>query len=260
VHHAAIFLVPAEHRDLPFAWAAEDERPGYRCFGGPTGDRGAQFPIQQLGAWLPGQDGLVYPDGIGIRVEPGAVLVVQMHYYTPAGVPEPDASEVAFRVEDQVTAPALHAPFLDLGWVVGGLEIPAGAATVEHQLVDDPRGFFRLVLGEAADLPRGFRIHAITHHMHRLGRSGRLERVRGRGSTALLNIPRWDFDWQRQYVLETPVEVRPGDRLRLTCVYGNGPGDQPPGPDGRPLAPVDVNWGEGSDDEMCVANLLITPL
>ena len=84
--------------------------------------------------------------------------------------------------------------------------------------------------------------------MHRLGSSASVEVQHGDGSTSpLLTIPEWDFDWQFLFQLAEPVTFSDGDELSVTCTYDNA------GPDA-----VDVNWGEGTNDEMCVANLYIS--
>jgi hypothetical protein len=76
--------------------------------------------------------------------------------------------------------------------------------------------------------------------MHLLGQSTRLHVQRQDGASAcLLDIPRWDFHWQSSYELKNVMTVNPGDRLNLECRFNN------PGP-------KDVNWGEGTEDEMCM--------
>jgi hypothetical protein len=47
----------------------------------------------------------------------------------------------------------------------------------------------------------------------------------------------------------------PGDRLRIECHWDNTLDNQPI-VDGEPLQPVDLNWGEGTTDEMCVGFFL----
>ena len=252
VHHVAVFLLPPDNADKPYTWDAEDTTPGYECYGGPSGGRDA-IPIVQLGAWLPGQTGNIYPPGTGIRVQPGSTLVLQMHYNVLTNDPAPDQSRVLFHLEDQVEKEAWYAPFLNASWVVGQMNIPAGQAEVSHDHRDDPRTFFDLVAGTKLPLEDGFDVHAVMFHMHQLGTRGSVSRVQRGFFTPILEIDRWDFNWQRQYVLQEPIPIFDGDELHVECVYDNSASNQA---DGR--APADVNWGEGSSDEMCVANLLIT--
>lgn len=252
VHHVAIFLIPPANADKPFVWNEEDEEPGYECFGGPSGGRDA-LPIAQLGAWLPGQSGNVYPNGVGIRVKPGSTLVIQMHYNVPGADPMPDQSRVVFSLADSVEKEGWYAPFLDVSWPLGFMPIPAGEAAVEHSIEDDPRDFFDLVAGESLPFENGFDVHAVMFHMHQLGEIGRVQRVRRGLKKTFLEIENWDFNWQRQYVLTEPLDIQDGDELSLTCIFDNSATNQY-----RGGTPVDVNWGEGTGDEMCVANMLVT--
>jgi hypothetical protein len=106
------------------------------------------------------------------------------------------------------------------------------------------------------DFSEGMLLHSVFPHMHVLGRELRYTLLRADGTEqVLVSIPRYDFDWQQEYVFETPVEVLPGDRLRVECTIDNTEAwrqeqDLPAG--------GDVDWGEGTLDEMCVAHTRIT--
>ncbi len=254
VHHVAVFLLPPNDADRPFDWDAEDERPGYECFGGPSGGRAA-IPVSQLGSWLPGQSGNVYPHGIGIKVQPGSTLVLQMHYNVAGSEPAPDRSRFEFHLEDQVEKEAWFGPFLDVSWVIGQMPVPANEPEVIHEIEGDPRPLFSTVAGVDLPLENGFAVHAVMFHMHNLGVRGTVTRNRRGLKSTFLNVENWDFNWQRQYALKEPFEIQDGDLLHLQCVFDNSASNQS---DGK--APVDTNWGEGSADEMCVANMLISAL
>lgn len=79
----------------------------------------------------------------------------------------------------------------------------------------------RAVLGEAASGP--MTIMGVRAHMHMLGQKMEIERTAlASGETAcLVNIPRYDFHWQRSYFLEQPVSLLPGDSRRVRCVYAS---------------------------------------
>jgi Copper type II ascorbate-dependent monooxygenase, C-terminal domain len=251
VHHIAIYQVDPGSADLPFQWDAEEAGPGYTCFGGPFGDHPQQFAVNVLGAWIPGSQGFTNPRGMGIAIPPGSTLVLQMHYYVADGAPEPDATSVQFQLADQVDKVAAYQPFLDVGWIAGGLAIPPNASNAMFQHVADPRPFFEL-LGSPLDTSKGFNIEGVMFHMHKLGKVGELYLEKaGGGRVKVLHIPDWNFHWQQQYMLEAPVRFEPGDKLRLRCTFDNTPGRSSPDSSMR-----EVRWGEGSDDEMCVANIL----
>jgi hypothetical protein len=59
-------------------------------------------------------------------------------------------------------------------------------------------------------------------HMHLRGKSFRYEAIFADGTTeVLLDVPRFDFNWQRSYVLADPRRLPAGTRLRCTAVYDN---------------------------------------
>ncbi len=247
VHHVALYLVPPDSAQAPFQWDAEDTAPGYSCFGGPFGNRPQEFAVNLLTAWIPGTQGVTFPRNGGVPVPPGATVVIQMHYNTAASL-QPDQSSFQFQLASSVDRQMVYQPFLDPGWVAGQMNIPAGATNVPFLYQADPRDFFSL-LGSTLDTTNGFNIEAVMFHMHKLGAEGQLWLERpDHTHVKVLDISNWDFHWQLQYSLETPVRFQPGDQLRLKCVFDNSPG--------RISTVKDVNWGEGSEDEMCVANIL----
>jgi hypothetical protein len=95
-------------------------------------------------------------------------------------------------------------------------------------------------------MPRALTFYTASLHMHTLGKTARMEIERTDGTTeCLLQIDDWDFDWQRTYRFQEPVRLEEGDVWHLGCTWDN-PTDQ------------DVNWGEGTGDEMCLGTALVT--
>jgi hypothetical protein len=249
VHHIAVYLVPTASARLPVQWDAEDTMPGYECFGGPFGGRPQSFPVGLLTAWVPGAESIRFPRGGGISVPPGATLIMQLHYSMLGAPPSPDQTKMELQLADQVDTVMAYQPFLDVSWVGGNMPIPAGQAAVVHEYGADPRPFFGF-LGSPLNTSRGFNIEGVMFHMHTLGRHGELfleQPARGdkpAQRTKILDVPAWDFNWQQEYLLTTPVRFEDGDKLRLKCTFDAT---------GRTAA---SNWGEDSLEEMCVANLL----
>jgi hypothetical protein len=250
-HHIAVYAVPPEQADLPFQWDAQEDGPGYTCFGGPFGSHDQSFPVNLLTAWIPGGQGETYPRGFGIEVQPGTTLVVQMHYNTQDVDPQDDLTSLDFQLEDSVQKRAAYTPFLNFSWPLGNMEVPPNAHTVQT-FEADPRDSFH-TLGSTLNTDNGFNIEAVMFHMHKLGTEGTLWLEKpDKSRVKILEIPAWNFHWQLEYVLDQPVRFEPGDQLRVTCTFDNVPDRWTDG------QVKDVNWGEGSNDEMCVANLLST--
>ena len=95
VHHAIVYRVPAAAAsEISARIAAEDEieaakgfsdEPGWTCFGLSGLQTRGVYSIQ---GWAPGQSPTIYPDGYGIYLWPGDMIVNQIHYHydhdTPA--------------------------------------------------------------------------------------------------------------------------------------------------------------------------------
>lgn len=258
-HHIVMFLVRPDNPlgegvfDSLAQLDAEDPAPGYECFGGPAGESGLQIPAQQLGQWVPGQGGGDFPAGSGIKVPPGSKVVLQMHYSLGMGEVPEDLTTIDLKLDKTVEREAAFAPWLDQAWPSGTMVIPAGEADVMHMKSADPRGFFNLFIGDV-DVKEGFVLHATMLHMHKLGKSAVVRREAADGTTqTLLSISNWDFNWQRLYQLEEPVRFMPGDKMTVECHWDNSQENQPV-VDGVKQPPKEVNWGEGTGEEMCVAN------
>ncbi len=245
VHHVAVYLVDGEAAKYPPMWDAEDTTPGYKCFGGPFGDRPQQFPVKLLTAWLPGYQGQTFPRGGGVLIPPGSTVVLQMHYSSLEAAPSADQTAMEFSLSPTVSRRVAYQPFLKFDWVAGQMEIAANKAEVVHEHRADPRPNFGL-LGSPLDTTNGFNIEAIMFHMHTLGTRGEVWIHKAdKTKKKLIEIPRWDFHWQQEYQLAEPVRFEPGDELRMKCVFDNS----------KSTSKL-TNWGENSDEEMCVANLL----
>lgn len=64
-------------------------------------------------------------------------------------------------------------------------------------------------------------------------------------NACLVNVPSWDFNWQQLYLFQTPLVLKAGVRLKLSCTWTNS-------------SDKIVRWGEGTDDEMCLNYFYLT--
>jgi hypothetical protein len=244
VHHVIAFYAEPGMVDQYRALDAAAEGDGYPCFGGSGG------PAQSMvGGWAPGGLGSDFPPGTGLAIEPGAAVILQLHYNLVAAGVEPDQTEIWLKLDDQVDQVAQIMPWANPSWLSGNMLIPAGQADVVHSFQFDAS----FVMGG------DFTIYSAATHQHNLGSRNRVTIERGGGgSECLLQIDAWNFHWQGSYGLRQPVTFRSGDQLRLQCHWDNSPENQPL-VGGQQLPPRDVNWGEGTGDEMCVAFFYVTP-
>ena len=68
----------------------------------------------------------------------------------------------------------------------------------------------------------------------------------------LLDIPRWDFDWQLNYEPVEQIVLQPGDTIRVECEW-----DRSKIPDDA--EPRYIVWSEGTNDEMCYSQIITRP-
>ena len=271
VHHVIVFVVGPEQVLQYQAYDDAEEGPGYTCYGGPTpanalsGGSGPRVP-EQIGFWVPGERSSLFPAGTGIRVEPGSMLVAQMHYNTRSAAPVADQSIIEIATTDSVEKEATVLQAVDFGWISNGrfggnaMTIPAGESNVAHDtsIPFDSilLGRSRQALGLAEDAP--LVLYTAGHHMHDLGTAQRTELRHEDGSnTCLLDTPDWDFSWQGRYTFSNPITFGPGDTLWMGCTWDNSASNQPI-INGEVKEPVDVEWGESTADEMCLGGFYVT--
>jgi hypothetical protein len=90
------------------------------------------------------------------------------------------------------------------------------------------------------------RLLTLVPHMHLRGKSCRFEVQYGNSpSEILLDVPRYDFNWQLVYHFAEPIRVRPGSSLRFSAWYDNSP-KNPANPDPTQT----VKWGDQTSEEM----------
>jgi hypothetical protein len=259
VHHVITYAIEPQDVDTYRALEDADPDPGYLCYGGPGGSKDSQFRVPWLSAWAPGSPGGAFPAGTGLRVQPGSLIAVQMHYHGLPGA-KADQSKIRLRTAPKVDRPAVIMPFTNLDWVLGNedMHIPAGDPDVELSFTLDMTQYLTFLF------PKGpftgvqpFVVHAAGTHQHTLGTRNKLSVVRADSEECLLEIPRWDFNWQGTYELGAATTVHPGDRLRLECHWDNSAANQPI-VDGVQQPAKDLGWGENTSDEMCLGILYVT--
>lgn len=251
-HHGLLFI----DFDGSSEQLATDGR--FPCFTMP------QLSGYLLSTWLPGSAPSIAPAGTGMPMPAGARIVVQMHYHPTGLGPEIDQSHVQLKTTDVApqseVAQVLLGNFGSQSGDGTGLQpgpndngdprffIPAGAT--DHT----ETGIFRM------ELPFGLPIYNIGTHMHYVGTDMKIElQYQGGGSECLVQTPRWDFNWQRQYDYDVPIAdlpvIRGGDELHMRCTYNNSLSNpfvaQALSENGL-TDPVDVYLGEETFDEMCL--------
>ncbi len=217
--------------------AATDIKPGNRKVvhhailyakwpGGP--DDGTGNGLHFCG-WAPGSPPSMYPAGVAKRLPAGAQLTLELHY-TTTGVAQTDETEVAFYL-----APGPQPRNVEVRRAEDfNLEIPPGSDEARHSATYAFR--------------KPATIYGLAPHMHVRGKWMRYELLLpdGRRET-LLNVPRYDFNWQHGYGLAAPRRVPAGSWLLVTGAFDNS-SRNPSNPDSSKR----VRFGLQSWDEMFI--------
>jgi hypothetical protein len=187
----------------------------------------ADIPGGSVGSYTPGAQPQIMADGSGAPVPAGGKLHFQMHY-TTMGKETTDVTQVGFYT--------LKAPpeYIKRSTVIStfALMIPPGEA--RHQEV------------AYLTFPADAYLYTLYPHAHYRGYHVELKAVTPDGkSQMLLSLPKYDFNWQRDYDPVKPILVKAGTKLVATWVYDNSE-HNPANPDPK----RNVTWGEQTPDEM----------
>jgi hypothetical protein len=208
VHHALIHLADEDGADDPRDEAAR-ERGGF------------------WGEYVPGQNTLVYSAGFAKKLPKGARLRFQMHY-TPNGKATADRTRVGVIYAKELPRHEVRVA----GIVNPRISIPPGAGNHREEA--------------SIRLPFDATVMGFLPHLHVRGKACRYDLVRADGGrTTLLDIPRYDFNWQLLYRLHEPLALAAGDTLVFTAWYDNST-NNPANPDPAQT----VRWGPQTSDEM----------
>jgi mono/diheme cytochrome c family protein len=182
VHHVLVFVQETQQSDGPRDDAA-DERGGY------------------WGIYVPGNSTLVYPEGYAKRIPKGARLRFQMHY-TPNGTATEDRTRIGLVFAKEEPKYEVRVA----GVVNPGFRIPPGEDNYP-------------VVGSIKNIPADVQVLAFLPHMHLRGKAAKYELISGGNTRTLLDVPRYDFNWQLLYRYAEPLSIKAGDTIQYTAWY-----------------------------------------
>lgn len=109
-------------------------------------------------------------------------------------------------------------------------------------------------LRREAVIHRDVLLRSVMFHLHERGKSAQINVTFPDGRTQnVLDIPRWDFNWQRTYHLATPLPLPAGTRIDAIGVWDNS-AENPFNPDPTQT----VRYGPRTTDEMYGASIFMT--
>ena len=185
-----------------------------------------------VGGYAVGSESSIAPPNIGTYLPPGGAIGFQAHY-TPFGKEEVDKSQIALYFYDKPPEMIMHSVVIMDPTIV----IPANEG--RHQEV------------AYVKFPKEALLYSAFPHAHYRAYSSDLwiEYPDGK-QKLLLSLPRYDFNWQRDYTFAEPIKVPAGSKLIAHYVYDNSKRN-PSNPDPT----IQVTWGEQSFQEMLFTSL-----
>jgi len=232
VHHVIVYTRPpqperrptaikyAEGMDIPDDDKSDRVR-GVSLF--PRPKRGGAM----IGGFAPGTSAMQYDPGSALLIRAGSTIVLQMHY-TANGKEATDRTRVGM-----IFAKAPPQRELRYGTLVnGGFRIPAGDA--DYEVTAD--------MTTTADIT----VRQMLPHTHLRGKSWEYTATYPDGRTEkILSVPKYDFNWQTDYVFAEPLKLPKGTRIHAVAHYDNSPANK-----SNPNSKIDVTWGDQTWEEM----------
>ena len=189
--------------------------------------------IGWLTAYVPGQRLFDPIKGHARRIPAKSKLVFQMHY-TPNGSVAHDNTKlgIVFADEQDVT----HEVFTLLA--------------IDQEFEIPPHSSGHKVSTNVRQLPKTGTLLAMAPHMHVRGQSFQVfaEMRDSRSTQTLLDVPKYDFNWQHSYLLRQPLNLADVKSIKVSAVFDNS-ADNPVNPDPT----QHVTWGDQTWEEMAVA-------
>lgn len=276
VHHAIVTRVRAAQVAVMEAKDRADDGPGWSCLAGMGEGTG-----ERIAGWVPGQRPVVYKPGDGFDLQPGDVLIAQIHYHYASDVPA-DRSGMTLQLDP--ATPEMTA--LESRTLIGPVELPCPTgvegplcerdAALEHvaerfgpggpgianslhlMCGSTPEGVAATFDGQrgttTCDFPvrRPGDVIGMLAHMHEIGASYRMTMNPDTpDEQVLLDIPTWNFAWQLAYGPIEEIRVERGDVIRVSCTWDRGQRVE--------AVPAWIVFAEGTEDEMCYTSLTVRP-
>ncbi len=188
--------------------------------------------------WAPGMQPEKFPEGTARTLPKDTRLYIQSHY-TTNGKEASDVSKIGLYYADKE----------DLTEYVS-----LGPADFEFQILPNKK---RNEVTAVEKIDRDITLYSLFPHMHFRGKSFRYTLVNpDKSEEIILNVPNYNFNWQRQYYLKEPKSIAAGSLLKVEAVFDNS--EQNPF---NPKPQDTVRFGEQTKDEMMIGyfNFIYNP-
>ncbi|MDQ3012421.1 MAG: thiol-disulfide isomerase [Acidobacteriota bacterium] len=193
-----------------------------------------------------------YP-GTAKRILPGMYVQFNMHYQ-PSGRAEKDRSRlglwfakkpVSFEV---LTKGVTDNVFIEGKELAETRTINGKEVKVRGRLPNIPPNAANWEISAETPIKEAITLYAFAPHMHLRGKDIKYTLVWPDGrQQVLLNVPKFDFNWQLHYELENPLKIPAGSKMLAVAHYDNSVNNRY-----NPAPNKEVFWSEQSWDEMFI--------
>ena len=246
VHHATLFI-----RTLPDDVVLKDGRPVI-----PAGQESTQGnteggvntlpagsgPGVRLVSYVPGRGWERYADGVARRLPKGSYIEFNLHYQA-SGKPEKERAQFGiWFAKGPVKYEMQNVSTLDRGTTMVEGRPLAG----NERVPNIPPGVDNWKISNFKIFPEPATLYALSPHMHLRGKDMKFIVTYPDGrEEVVLDVPKYDFNWQLYYELATPLKLPAGSKLTAISHYDNSAKNK-----WNPAPDREVFWSEQSWDEM----------
>jgi hypothetical protein len=196
------------------------------------------LPQAALQGWAPGIRPRYFSEESALLLPKGSDIVMQLHYHRD-GRTEKDQTKLGLYFAKKPVK-KIH-----YGGAVAGMLKNAPIPLIFFRIPPGEENF-QLNQGQAF-AGEDLTLYSIMPHMHLLGKSIKIAATYEGVTRKLLEIPAWDYNWQEEYILKEPLQVKKGTKFSVEAVYDNS-SKNPLNPFSPPK---EITWGEETDKEMC---------
>jgi hypothetical protein len=200
----------------------------------PKNGRGFDWNVS-MGGYAVGSEHNQAPEGWATWIPPGGAISFQMHY-TPIGKPVTDHSKIAFY------------------WAKEDPELVKRQIIIADPSIEIAPNEARWHETAYVQFPADVQLYATQIHAHYRGYASKLTAIYPDGKEEiLLNMPHYDFNWQREYVFKDLIDLPAGTKLVADYWYDNSVNNKALGlPNAKDLTDPTklVVWGDQSFEEM----------
>ena len=180
-------------------------------------------------AYVPGNTHHVWPEGFAKKLPAGATVSFQIHY-TPNGKKTEDQLRMGLIFAKEAPRYIVH------------------TASVANPRLNIPPGAANHVEVKEQAVPFDMHVMSFMAHMHLRGKAFKFEvRTPGGSPEVLLDIPRYDFNWQLRYNYAQSRFLPRGSKVTTTAIFDNS--DKNPA---NPDPTKTIRWGQQTFDEMMI--------